>query len=262
MTLVSAFTRRLPLPPAVRKRLAGYRVRLSRMMQRLIDFPARLRFSRFVKGKRIAIVGPAWSVHGTGQGPALDSYDIVMRFNTAVPVKADAVPDIGSRTDILCNCLEPDPINGGPIQPQCWFDQGVRWVLSPYPRDLDIAQGNIRRFERLNKGLLHFIAMDGQRYACLQRLLQTRPNSGTLGILFLLGFPVHSLYVTGITFGRGGYHPGYKPGISAEQYELLANSAIHQQHPQEAFFRAVAAKDQRIQMDAVLSHIIRNGSIS
>lgn len=88
-------------------------------------------------------------------------------------------------------------------------------------------------------------------------MLKTRPNSGLLGILFLLRFPLRSLFITGITFGRGGYHPGYKPGISAKDYERLANSDIHQQGPQEALLRAVVARDRRIRTDAVLADILQ-----
>ena len=67
---------------------------------------------------------------------------------------------------------------------------------------------------------------------------------------------IAEIYVTGITFGRGGYHRGYKDDISVEQYNKLANSKIHQQKPQELMFSQVFKEDSRLTVDTTLKDIL------
>ncbi|MFW6130642.1 MAG: glycosyltransferase family 29 protein, partial [Atribacterota bacterium] len=65
-----------------------------------------LNFSNFVKGNSAVLVGPAKSIEGSNQGEMIDSFNLVVRMNKAVPVPDSVKEDIGSRTDILYNCLE------------------------------------------------------------------------------------------------------------------------------------------------------------
>ena len=56
-------------------------------------------YERLLKGKRVIIVGPSRTSLGTGQGDAIDGYDIVVRFNDAIehmPFRA-ALPTIWER---------------------------------------------------------------------------------------------------------------------------------------------------------------------
>lgn len=215
-------------------------------------------FKEYVRGKRIAVVGPASSISGTGQKDYIDGFDIVMRFNSAIPISDGSKNDIGTRTDILCNCLEEHPISGGHIDPLLWKNNGVSWVLCPYPRELWYVGPNVNRFESLNKGMLNLQCTDVPFFNGLESKLGTRPNSGFLGILYLLSFDVNEVYVTGITFGRGGYHKGYKDDISAEQYNKLANSHIHQQKPQEKIFSEIFKNESRLSVDVTLKEILEN----
>ena len=215
-----------------------------------------MNFADYIKGKRVAVVGPAGSIHDSNQGETIDQYDIIVRFNSAVPIKNESKKDIGSRTDILCNCLEEHPVSGGHIDPEVWINENVSWVLCPYPKELWYVKPNYERFEKLNKSRLQHTCPDKPFFDDLEKKLKTRPNSGLLGMLYLLSFNPSELYVTGITFGRGGYRPGYKDGITAEQYDKLANSTIHKQAPQEALFREVYMNDTRIKTDIMLSKIL------
>ena len=52
-----------------------------------------------IKGKRVAVVGNAESIIGSGQGEKIDSYDIVIRINLRFP-KEEEYKDVGKRTDI------------------------------------------------------------------------------------------------------------------------------------------------------------------
>ena len=64
-------------------------------------------FERLLKGKRVIIVGPSRTSLGTGQGDAIDGYDIVVRFNDAIehmPFTGRFADDLGTRADIIyCN---------------------------------------------------------------------------------------------------------------------------------------------------------------
>jgi hypothetical protein len=64
-------------------------------------------FANLVRGKRIAVVGPARTLIGRNKGEWIDSHDLVVRFNEAFTYLkgSDARPtDLGSRTDVLyCN---------------------------------------------------------------------------------------------------------------------------------------------------------------
>lgn len=61
-------------------------------------------FARLVAGKRVIVVGPAESLLESGLGVEIDSYDLVVRFNTAIeymPFEKEIAQHVGSRTDIL-----------------------------------------------------------------------------------------------------------------------------------------------------------------
>ena len=58
-----------------------------------------------VSGKRIALVGRAGSIVGTGHGPAIDGADVVIRVNWLLPTPEEHVPDMGARTDLVYTCL-------------------------------------------------------------------------------------------------------------------------------------------------------------
>jgi len=57
-----------------------------------------------VRGKRVAIVGRAGSIVGTGNGPAIDGADVVVRVNWLLPTADEYIPDMGARTDLVYTC--------------------------------------------------------------------------------------------------------------------------------------------------------------
>jgi len=54
-----------------------------------------------LQGKRVAVVGRASSILGTGQGKEIDAADVVVRVNWLLPIPPEQQVDVGSRTDIL-----------------------------------------------------------------------------------------------------------------------------------------------------------------
>ena len=64
-------------------------------------------YSKFMKGKRVVIVGPDTNLLGSKKGEDIEHSDIIIRINTAydfMPFKNNLVIDIGRRTDVLYQC--------------------------------------------------------------------------------------------------------------------------------------------------------------
>jgi len=64
-------------------------------------------YAKYIRGKRVAIIGPAKTVEGKSEGEKIDSYDIAIRFNTTMnymPFSEKLISDIGKTTTALYLC--------------------------------------------------------------------------------------------------------------------------------------------------------------
>jgi len=64
-------------------------------------------YAKYLKGRRVAIIGPAETVKGKAEGAEIDKYDVVARFNTTMdfmPFSEEMAADIGSKTTVLYVC--------------------------------------------------------------------------------------------------------------------------------------------------------------
>lgn len=71
---------------------------------RLVATDADGEFARLVTGRRVAVVGPARTLVGKEQGPLIDSFDLVVRFNEAFEYlerEGALARDFGTRADII-----------------------------------------------------------------------------------------------------------------------------------------------------------------
>jgi hypothetical protein len=206
----------------------------------------------FVKDKRVVIVGPAKSINDTKQGKFIDSFDIVVRFNNSIPINKQNNEDVGIRTDILCSCLEEHRLSGGDIKPELWKNEGVKWVLSAYPKELWYVKNNYNEFVRRNRGAINHHVVELDFFEGLEEELGTRPTTGYLGITYLLSMNIKELYVTGITFCSDGYAKGYKDSVDDKTFKKISNSNIHSQEPAEIHFKKLCFSDERIILDDFL----------
>jgi len=190
-----------------------------------------LEYEQLVKQKRVAIVGPAKTTLGTKQGPLIDSYDVVVRFNEAIehlPVTGSLADDIGTKADILyCNqVILRDNILKLPGLSQQKFikacnEVGVKYIVCTNnglsydnlgePQPCCDVQDNkvISDFKR-------FLSQYDMRTkfrlvyspsAVLRTWMQGYcGRTGFIAILDLLSFDIASLYITGMTFYHGGGH--------------------------------------------------------
>ena len=75
----------------------------------------RERLEDFVANKRVALVGPANYLTSFRFGGIIDEYDVVARVNRGMELTQSMGDHVGTRTDILYNCLVEHPDNGGEI---------------------------------------------------------------------------------------------------------------------------------------------------
>lgn len=65
------------------------------------------KLAKFLKDKKVILVGPDTTMIGSKMGQMIEEYDVIVRINTAlnfVPYKKEWVEDIGARTDIFYLC--------------------------------------------------------------------------------------------------------------------------------------------------------------
>jgi len=183
-------------------------------------------YGELVKGKRVAIVGPAETLIGTGRGDFLDSYDLVVRFNTVIeylPFSEKLARDIGTRADILYvnNEVLMDGILGRKlVSHEKWAEicarVSVKYVICTNNNFKNTASDPVPACYSEREEFRRFL--DEQGIATKFRMLfnvsdtVTRffaghvGRTGFLAIFDLLSYDLAELYVTGMTFYHKGGH--------------------------------------------------------
>ena len=98
----------------------------------------------YLKGKSVAIIGPAAYLTQLKTGPYIDSFDVVVRINRGTELTNLYAESIGTRTDILYNCLIKSPDNGGDLDTVKFQSAGVEWIST-------IPNSDINGFSRSNR---------------------------------------------------------------------------------------------------------------
>jgi hypothetical protein len=215
-------------------------------------------YYNYLKNKRVVIVGPAPSIVNSEQMKLINSYDVVVRINKAHPIPENMKIDIGSRTDILYNCLNTHPECGGKLDMSV-LKNDIQWLCCPYP-PIDPFKKDINKFNYANKQHnIKFHHIDTNLYNLLAEKTESRPNSGICAMIDLLSFDIKELYITGFTFFKGGYYSAYRSYNEKQVMDFMNNAGNHDQQKQYEVMRNVFMKDKRIKTDKALSDIIKNG---
>lgn len=212
------------------------------------------KFHNYIKNKKVVVVGPAPSIIGSNQGEEIDSYDIVVRINKALPIPENLKQDIGNKTNVLFNCLNISPDNGGYLHIPMLM-QKLDWIASPYAA-VPPFDGDIRRFNDQLADRIPFFIPDISWYLNIEKEMGTRPNSGILAILCCANFEPSELYVTGFTFFKGGYYKEYRQLNEQQVMHRMAQHGNHRQEPQIEFFKKYVATKSFIKMDKDLIKIL------
>lgn len=221
-------------------------------------------YADYLKDKRVVIVGPAPSIINSGQGNLIDSYDIVVRINKAVPVPINLHKDIGSRTDILYNCLKQTADCGGIINMNILHNNGVKCLICPYPpifpfkKDIEKFVLQNENFNKKHNKLMPFRHIDTKYYKILEYQMKSRPNSGICAILDLLSFDIKELYITGFTFFKGGYYKQYRPLNEKQVLDRMKKAGNHNQLEQKRYMKSILLNDNRVKMDQALLNVLKD----
>lgn len=161
-------------------------------------------FASFVRGRRVAVVGPSRSAVGSGFGGVVDAHDLVVRLNHGWPVPEPLQADLGRRMDILYHCCNGDRPVGRVFA--CGVDR-LRWACFEQDRDTPVLLAACRRGGASTLDVTPV-------YAALRGRLRTYPNTGLVAIHHLLDSDAAAVAVFGMTFFREPYYSGY-PGDGA-----------------------------------------------
>lgn len=220
-------------------------------------------YKRFLKGKKVAIVGPAKSVMFQKNGALIDSYDVVVRIcNTEADFDLSHHSEyIGTKTDVIYNVMDSNI----PNLKKWVVDNRVRYLSTTYPSQewfFGRMKNNVELLRRENA--FKTVVIPPEPYFLVKKATNSRPNSGFCAIIDLLSSELKELFITGIDFYRSsvegdgsGYLSNYKIQWSNKKGSdfLIENidrdgPDIHNPDSAFVFFKKeMFLKDKRIKVD-------------
>ncbi len=192
-------------------------------------------YKRLLDGKSVIVVGPAKTLIGNKHGAMIDSYDLVVRFNTVIeylPFPDELSADIGARTDILYfnNEVMIDDIIGQRritherfigitrelqmkylICTNNGFSFDERLSLATNCRD---EESRFRQFLGENQLSIRFTMLYALPDLVRNWLSGHVGRTGFMAIADLLRYDISRLHITGMTFYHSGGHLFLKDSIS------------------------------------------------
>jgi len=215
-------------------------------------------YINFLVGKRIIIVGPAGYLQGKGLGEWIDSFDIVVRINHAIPIKYPK--DYGSRTDVLYHILSHRGGDGfhkvlvSKNEILLWKKEKLQWLVSKH----EAMSKRIRDMEKIIDGNLQWITLTRMFNRRVRSMVggSKTPNTGTYAVIHLLEKNIKELQITGFDFYRTGVYTGYGD-IKSNEDAIKVNKIWHELEPQVEYFRKIYKRDVRLKIDDTLKGILK-----
>jgi len=165
---------------------------------------------KIIKNKNVSIIGPSKSLLNSKYGSEINNSDIVIRLNKSIPIPKELYDDLGSKTNILCTCLDDNPITGGDINPLLWKKNGVSHILIPFPERMFMKMPNRSNLNKINKHI-PFSFVDEKTYMTLEKNLKSAPTTGMSCLVDILRLDINKLSIFGMDFYRTLPYEGYYP---------------------------------------------------
>ena len=209
-------------------------------------------FKTYVSGQRIALVGPAATLRNQRMGALIDSFDIVVRLNHSWPLPKELRDDIGSRVDVIYHNMNFTKQRMTKKEIAKMHRDGVKWMVSTHPASEVRFRPRLRKFRKINRGVLNFRALPGSLKRRMQRRVR-HPNAGLMAIEDLLRFPIKHLFVTGFSFYTTGYleYPNYRPSYAKKAVRH------HDQNQNKSYFCRLISQDSRLEVDPWIGQLLR-----
>lgn len=218
-------------------------------------------YSKFIKEKTIALVGPSWHTKGTKQKDLIESYDLVVRVNRGYMIPDKIKKDIGKRTDILyCSLSEHY------FEHKCFTKEGlkninnkIKWICPTHSKE---HRYNIERLKKNSKNInikIHIVSK--KYYKFIYDKVNKKLTCGIVAIYDLLQYDIKKMYITGFSFydtkiigKRRMYYSHYKyDGLKYHSKVFFA----HNLKKELLFFKKLYDKDKRITCDNILTKIMK-----
>ena len=213
-------------------------------------------YASYLQGKRVVVVGPAPSMDGSSQRDLIESYDVVVRVNEALPIPKGHEVDVGIRTDVLYHCMVEKRGRDFAVLVDGW---NLKFICSAFPNARWYVRHNVAFLDRgVRCPYRIFPLLPWKRL--FKGLGRTTPNAGTAAMYDLLSHDIRELYITGFTFYQGGYSKGYKGGdVDRDRDKSRKIELLEFEHDQKAqcdWLRKLWRTDHRIRVDAALGKIL------
>jgi hypothetical protein len=207
--------------------------------------------------KDVIIVGPAGYLQGEGKGAWIDTFDVVVRINHAIPI---AFPeDYGSKTDVLYHIFShrnPEKTSKKLIDQNevlDWRDAHVKWVVSRHSADSQ----RIKQIAPIIDSLVPWCCMRHMFYEKLRRSIgDMSPNTGIAAIMHILSTLVRSLTVVGFDLYASGVYQGYGD-VGENEDASKINDHWHSQVAQADYLRKIVRRDNRLIIDDHLRAVLQ-----
>ena len=239
-------------------------------------------YEEFLKGKKVAIIGPSPSVRNEENGDFIEeNYDIIVRINKQWKHDPKLDSFIGKRTDILYNCLDYKEDCGGMLNIDYIKKQNIKYIVDPLKfvyfnkNDRDPLFAGKKRldyytiFHLNNMGTIPFHTIKKEYYEEWDKKTQTRINTGMLAILHILKHDIKELYIKGFSFFRDGYLSDYRSKIANINtneknsgnlvYQYMQYRGNHDQKKQWLYFKELLKDEnisKKVKMDSTLEKIM------
>ena len=219
------------------------------------------KYAKFLKNKRVIIVGPSYHTKGYKKAEFVESYDIVIRMNLGFRVESEKVrADIGTKINIwYCSFSEyffKHKIITSKVLKKIKKDE-LKWISFIYSGR---RKGGLRLLNKANKeSNIPIYFVNKSYYDSLYDKTNRKISSGMMTIYDLLQFDIKELYIMGISFyntdfigKKRTYYSGYQKNIIYTDPKKI----IHNSKVELGLFSNLCNNDNRINYDDVLDKIL------
>lgn len=216
---------------------------------------------RHLKNKRVAIIGAADSVFDEKNGDYIDSFDIVIRINKAALVwKKENTDYLGSKfTYLFHSFYENNYSGGGPVNFKEFKKLGIQKLVHPNS-DIKGLRVHLNFYKRHLKQKKTYILSPRLYGKITKELSGFQPTVGFSAIYSALNADCKELYLTGFTFFKSPYLPGYRDDLrdKISNKRHIQKQGIHDPNIEFKAFKNLVQKSSntRIILDSRLRKLI------
>jgi hypothetical protein len=216
----------------------------------------------FFAGKRVAVVGPASSAYEKEMADYIDGFDVVVRVNRAVEQfekKPERNKYVGTKTTLLFHQLMRHSLNTGEIDGNLLRRYGVEHLVFNRSTTRSGIRKVLEYYEQNPNGYpITLLDRDLYRTICrpFEEPQRLRPTNGYIALAAVLMADFEEVYITGLTFYRTPYAPGYRD--NAASYDQMLVEGWHNPDVEfEEFKKLVKSQpEKRILLDDGLKSLI------